>query len=314
MPARAAVVRAVTAAAETNRRLPKRTSGTAATAYRVDGDELTEFYVRRAAAAARQLPPSIAAKAFLVGLGVALDGSPMPPKTPGASTLLEQIEPRSARAARLASLGAPTMHGRRDLAQHFAVSAALAVLVGPQAAEQVGVAKEISDSRGGSGFSFSDLLADIAGIEFASAIVTGRLPLSRVESGFFAQDFLPDVIAFQGSHSLEGFFEAVRLAARRTIVAGAGIVASQSPGDARPHGYCETGRIEEATSPALIATKPATHFYEDIADKPLPTHRLRKARRRSDVLSHRTGIPRRRPGEERARCHADRRRRAALER
>jgi hypothetical protein len=142
---------------------------------------------------------------MLVGLGVALDGSPLPPKTPGASTLLEQIESRSARATRLASLGAPTMHGRRDLTQHFAVSAALAVLVGPQVAEQAGVAKEISDSRGGSGFSFADLLADIAGIEFAAAVVAGRIPLAHVESRFFAQDFLPDVIGFKEAIAWKDF-------------------------------------------------------------------------------------------------------------
>jgi hypothetical protein len=84
------------------------------------------------------------------------------------------------------------MRGRHDWAQHFAVSASLAVLIGPQNAEAAGVLKEISDSRGGSGFSFADLSADLAGIQFAGAAGDGRVPLSRLENTFRVRDFLPD--------------------------------------------------------------------------------------------------------------------------
>jgi hypothetical protein len=186
------VVRAVTEAAANNRRLPPKSAGVAAGAVRLAGDALTEQYVRQAAAAAKQLPQDVAAAAFLLGIGVALDDSPLLPSTPIVGAFWQQIEPASARPTRLALLGSPTMRGRHDLTQHFVVSAALAVLVGPQNAEAAGILKEISDSRGGSGFSFSDLSADLAGIQFAGAVGNGRIALSRLENGFLVRDFLPD--------------------------------------------------------------------------------------------------------------------------
>ena len=64
--------------------------------------------------------------------------------------------------------------GRHDLVQHFVVSAGLALAGGAVVANAVGVAKEIEDSAGGSGFSFSDLAADRAGIRFARAAVATR--------------------------------------------------------------------------------------------------------------------------------------------
>jgi hypothetical protein len=62
-----------------------------------------------------------------------------------------------------------TLHGRNDLAQHFGVSAAIAAAGGGVLADAIGVFKELDDSRGGSGFSFADLLADRSGVELALA-------------------------------------------------------------------------------------------------------------------------------------------------
>lgn len=56
-----------------------------------------------------------------------------------------------------------TLHGRPDTPQHFLVSAALAAEGGGPLADAIGLYKEVSDSRGGSGFSFNDLAADRAG-------------------------------------------------------------------------------------------------------------------------------------------------------
>jgi hypothetical protein len=55
-------------------------------------------------------------------------------------------------------------HGREDLLMHHGQcgTRALAAL-----AESAGVLKELKDAQGGSGFSFVDLSADLAGIEFA---------------------------------------------------------------------------------------------------------------------------------------------------
>jgi hypothetical protein len=59
------------------------------------------------------------------------------------------------------------LRGRDDLAKHFAISAALTAAGGSGLADNIGVFKEIDDSRGGSGFSFADLLADRAGVSLA---------------------------------------------------------------------------------------------------------------------------------------------------
>ena len=119
---------------------------------------------------------------------------------------------------------------RHDSAQHFAVSAALTVLVGPQAAEGAGILKEVSDAQGGSGFSFVDLMSDLAGIAFATAVGDGRLPLSRVEAAFAVEDFLPapdglkegiawsDFVAAYGSWS-DGRWLGQRQAIRARILA-----------------------------------------------------------------------------------------------
>ena len=65
-----------------------------------------------------------------------------------------------------------TLGGRVDLRRHFAVSAGLYAASTEQAALGVGELKELLDSNaGGSGFSFDDLAADLAGARFARAFL-----------------------------------------------------------------------------------------------------------------------------------------------
>lgn len=59
------------------------------------------------------------------------------------------------------------IHRRGDLPKHFMISAALAVTGGGPLSQAIGLYKEVDDSRGGSGFSFKDLIADKAGTRFA---------------------------------------------------------------------------------------------------------------------------------------------------
>ena len=118
---------------------------------------MTTYYVRRAAAAARQLPPHVGPAAFLLGLGVAIDDSNFVHDKPALNDVWQKIEPEDQRQAHLLLLGTPTMLKRHNVTRHFTVSAALVVLTGPQGAEAVGLGKEIVDSRGGDGFSFADL-------------------------------------------------------------------------------------------------------------------------------------------------------------
>ena len=88
--------------------------------------------------------------------------------------------------------------GRHDLVQHYLVSAALTVSAGSGLAGAMGVFKELDDSRGGTGFSFADLLADRAGIRLAE-MATGteqqaRLLQQRMGGPLLLEiDFMPNI-------------------------------------------------------------------------------------------------------------------------
>ncbi len=90
------------------------------------------------------------------------------------------------------------IRGRRDLTLHFLYSAALEMLASDEISFNIGELKEISDTaRGGSGFSFVDLMADRAGIYFArtstaSAEVAFRLQ-QNVKQTSSEDDFFPDI-------------------------------------------------------------------------------------------------------------------------
>ncbi len=87
-----------------------------------------------------------------------------------------------------------TLLGREDSAQHFGISAALAVWAGEPAANAIGVYKEIDDSRGGSGFSFADLAADRAGTRFGELVVDDYPRLYKVLRGSVTDaDLLPSL-------------------------------------------------------------------------------------------------------------------------
>lgn len=91
-----------------------------------------------------------------------------------------------------------TLRGRRDLSQHFWVSAALTVLSDQRRSMTVGIAKEMMDATpGGSGFSFVDLMADRAGILFADAATKNgrwaRAMQMRIWDGVRIADFLPAI-------------------------------------------------------------------------------------------------------------------------
>jgi len=61
--------------------------------------------------------------------------------------------------------------GREDLPLHFLVSAALAAEGSGPLSQAIGLYKEVADSRGGSGFSFSDVAANRAGTRFGQNLV-----------------------------------------------------------------------------------------------------------------------------------------------
>ena len=157
------------------------------------GDRLTEHLFRRAAAAARELDPKVAARAYVLALGLGIDDSGILRKTPVLSQLALAAESDDERRARLSVLGSPTVLGRRDLAQHFVLSGVLAALAGRETAETLGIVKEMRDARGGTGFSFADLAADLAGASFAEALGDGRLAVVALENDFRVADFMPPI-------------------------------------------------------------------------------------------------------------------------
>lgn len=58
------------------------------------------------------------------------------------------------------------LSNRHDFVQHFMISAGLTVTGGSALADAVGLYKEYEDKKGSSGFSFTDLAADRAGVRF----------------------------------------------------------------------------------------------------------------------------------------------------
>ncbi len=76
------------------------------------------------------------------------------------------------------------------------MSAALAILSDESRSMAVGIAKEMMDSAGGSGFSFGDLTADCAGTLFAVAAIRDEVPAraiqTRIRDGAVISDFVPN--------------------------------------------------------------------------------------------------------------------------
>ena len=154
------------------------------------GDELTALYVRSAIEAAKDLPAAEAMPALNLGLGVAMDRSTLMRFNPVVALTWRRVETNAERSARLAALGEPTMFGRHDLAQHFFVSAALTAVLGAKAADAAGVAKELLDAQeGGSGFSFADLAADMAGVHFASRLIESPERAKAIGKRFRVTDY-----------------------------------------------------------------------------------------------------------------------------
>jgi hypothetical protein len=87
-----------------------------------------------------------------------------------------------------------SLHGRRDFAEHFVISAALTVNGGSRLANAIGLIKEEEDADQGSGFSFTDLATNRAGVRLgeratgdAAARVQERLAAARRDT-----DLAPD--------------------------------------------------------------------------------------------------------------------------
>jgi hypothetical protein len=172
---------------------------------KLEKDKLTERYVRAAALAARELPDDLGPKSFLLGLAVACDHGEFLHQLPVLGEIAQQVETNEERRSRLKDLGLPTILDREDLAQHFLVSAYLTALAGPTAAHAAGVAKEFKDADGRSGFSFIDLAADRAGVQFASDVLEKKVSLADLAKQFVIDDYMPGIDGFVEGLSSEEF-------------------------------------------------------------------------------------------------------------
>jgi len=164
------------------------------------GDYILEELVRRSAAVTCQLQIGRDVDrrgAFLLAIGVLSDDSGLLRDQPGLGDVLRQIEPTEQRKLRLSKLGIATIHGRHDWAQHFCVSAALVHLLGAGPARSLGLAKEWRDSQGDSGWSFTDLAADFAGIRFAESILNGEKTLEEIGTDFRIVAFVPPLHEYE---------------------------------------------------------------------------------------------------------------------
>ncbi|MGE5306452.1 MAG: hypothetical protein ACM3TN_24340 [Alphaproteobacteria bacterium] len=130
-----------------------------------------------------QANPVVENRAALLVLAFYVNGKPLAALLPAAKQWPRAVPQKV------------TLNGRDDFAKHFIVSAALAAHAGSPLADAVGVAKEIDDAGGGSGFSFNDIAADRAGSRFgerAAANAQTAVNLQkRLSAGIREQDIMP---------------------------------------------------------------------------------------------------------------------------
>lgn len=112
------------------------------------------------------------------------------------SDLSQLIEPPSAAALITPRRLNVTLQRRPDLAQHFTSSAAMSATVGAGVAGILSTSKEVHDARYRSGFSFSDLTANTAGVALgmeatkdhnAALNLAQRLAVASQESDYMPQ-------------------------------------------------------------------------------------------------------------------------------
>ena len=204
----ARVVRnAVVELAERNLRLPPAATAAGREA-RLEGDQLTEAYVRAAANAALSLPEDHQVKAFGMGLAVALSDTDEWATNSITRDLLPLVEDSNERAHRKKVIGTPTMWDRHDLARHFFLCESIASVSSPSVAESAGLLKELQDAQGKSGFSFPDLVADLAGIAFIAHLQAAPAERLRdVAQSFTVKAYVPSVSELSEGMQVKDFRE-----------------------------------------------------------------------------------------------------------
>ena len=115
---------------------------------------------------------------------------------PRVEEFLGPVRPEAGYGAARRALYRVTLRGRSDWTKHFCVSAAIVILSDGAVSNAAGLLKEELDADiGGSGFSFSDLLADRAGTAFALVATrdeqAARAMQDRLGRGFQIDELFP---------------------------------------------------------------------------------------------------------------------------
>lgn len=161
----------------------------------------------------KQADPVTENRAALTALAERVMGSRLSAASRGTAPLARGSHPR------------PRLAGREDFAQHFSLSAFIAVTGGAGLSDLVGVYKELRDAREGSGFSFNDLAADRAGTslgEWATRSEDDARRAQRILAGVkTATPFFPrvdDLPEFMSQAEFERRFGGVGAPAYRDMV------------------------------------------------------------------------------------------------
>jgi len=132
--------------------------------------------------------PELAMPLFALGVTRAASGDPVADNRAALMVLSSYVTGQRLSALLPAATDWPApsrytvrVHGRHDLAKHFLNSAALSATGGQVISKSLGLSKEIADSRGGSGFSFIDLLADEAGTRFGQRATESRVMAREIQ-------------------------------------------------------------------------------------------------------------------------------------
>ncbi|MFH1268227.1 MAG: hypothetical protein ABIK89_21110 [Planctomycetota bacterium] len=158
-----------------------------------EGDERFAAFLSTALALARERSregdPVLENRAATLALAILLGH-------PRVEELVGPVSDRDLRRTAALSVGRVTLRSRGDWTRHFFVSAGLALVSSESISDGVGLFKEEIDAgEGGSGFSFSDLLADRAGTLFALAATrdeaSARQVQERLADGFQIDEIFP---------------------------------------------------------------------------------------------------------------------------
>jgi len=174
------------------------------------GDALTAAYVQTAAEAAARIPgiePNTRVAGFLIGLGVALDETDTLRNAPLTQSVVRLVESDDERDARIAVLGNPTLHGRRDLCRGFALGCLTGELHGRTRAEDVAIERTLSptSSQRPAGISFAVLAAEFGGIAFVKRVRDNSDQLNQLARRFDATHWVPNTDGLRDGLSAERF-------------------------------------------------------------------------------------------------------------